>query len=127
MTKTFGQPTPRLEDRDLVCGKGRFVGDIHLPGILHASFVRSPHAHAKIVAIDAIDAQNMAGVVAVFTASEIQSAVTTDRLVVRYPTAPTGSSAIAQSSLPTKPFMWVKPSPWSSQPMHTWRKTLLAW
>ena len=85
MTKTFGQPTPRLEDRDLVCGKGRFVGDIHLPGVLHASFVRSPHAHAKIAAIDAIDAQNMAGVVAVFTASEIQSAVTTDRLVVALP------------------------------------------
>ena len=85
MTKTFGQSTPRLEDRDLLCGKGRFVGDIRLPDMLHASFVRSPHAHAKIAAIDATDAQRLPGVVAVFTASDIQSAVTTDRLVVALP------------------------------------------
>ena len=85
MTKTFGQPTPRLEDRDLICGKGRFVADISLPGMLNASFVRSPHAHAKIAAIDATDAQKLPGVVAVFTASEIKSAVTTDRLVVALP------------------------------------------
>jgi carbon-monoxide dehydrogenase large subunit len=53
VTKTFGQSTARIEDRDLLCGKARFVGDIRLPGMLHAGFVRSPHAHAKILSIDA--------------------------------------------------------------------------
>jgi carbon-monoxide dehydrogenase large subunit len=85
VTKTFGQSTPRLEDRALLCGKGRFVGDIRLPGMLHASFVRSPHAHAKIATIDATDAQRLPGVLAVFTAGEIRSVVTTDRLVVALP------------------------------------------
>ena len=85
VTKTFGKSTSRIEDRDLVCGKGRFVGDIRLPGMLHAAFVRSPHAHAKIVSIDATDALALPGVVAVLTASEIGSVVTTDRLVVALP------------------------------------------
>jgi aerobic carbon-monoxide dehydrogenase large subunit len=85
VTKTFGQSTSRIEDRDLLCGKGRFVGDIRLPGMLNAAFVRSPHAHAKIVSIDAIDAQALPGVVAVFTARDIRSAATTDRLVVALP------------------------------------------
>jgi aerobic carbon-monoxide dehydrogenase large subunit len=53
--------------------------------MLHASFVRSPHAHAKIATIDATDAQRLPGVLAVFTAGEIRSVVTTDRLVVALP------------------------------------------
>ena len=53
--------------------------------MLHASFVRSPHAHAKIAAIDTTDAQKLPGVIAVLTASEIRSAATTDRLVVALP------------------------------------------
>jgi len=47
VTDLVGQSVARLEDRDLLCGKGRFVADIKMPGMLHACFVRSPHAHAR--------------------------------------------------------------------------------
>ena len=50
-TKTIGKRIPRIEDRDLIRGKARFVDDIHIEGLLHAVFVRSPHAHAEILAI----------------------------------------------------------------------------
>jgi len=84
-TKTFGQSTLRLEDRDLLCGKARFVADIKLPGMLHAAFVRSPYAHAKIVSIDKSAAMALPGVVAVLTAEDIRARATTDRLVVALP------------------------------------------
>ena len=85
MTKTFGKSTVRIEDRDLLCGRARFVGDIQLPGMLHAGFVRSPHAHAKILSIDTAAALALPGVVAVLTAGDIRSIVATDRLVVALP------------------------------------------
>lgn len=84
-TKTFGQSTLRIEDRDLLCGKARFVADIKLPGMLHAAFVRSPYAHAKIVSIDKSAALGLPDVVAVLTAKDIRAAATTDRLVVALP------------------------------------------
>jgi carbon-monoxide dehydrogenase large subunit len=84
-TKTFGQSTLRIEDRDLLCGKARFVADIKMPGTLHAAFVRSPYAHARIAAIDKSAALALPGVVAVFTAEDILAAATTDRLVVALP------------------------------------------
>ncbi len=84
-TKTFGQRTPRLEDRDLLSGKGRFVGDIHLDGMLHAVFVRSPHAHAKILSIDTTNALAISGVHAVLTRDDIRKLFVTDRLAVALP------------------------------------------
>ncbi len=48
----IGKPLTRGEDARLLRGLGRFTDDIHLPGVLHAGFVRSPHAHARIVGID---------------------------------------------------------------------------
>ena len=50
--KHFGARITRLEDPALLTGRGRFVDDIELPGVLHAAFVRSPHAHARIREID---------------------------------------------------------------------------
>ena len=46
-----GASLPRLEDERFLAGRGQFCADIALPGTLHAAFVRSPHAHARIVAI----------------------------------------------------------------------------
>lgn len=83
--KTFGQSILRIEDRDLLCGKARFVADIKMPGMLHAVFVRSPHAHAGIVSIDTSAALALPGVVAVLTAEDIRAAATTDRLIVALP------------------------------------------
>jgi carbon-monoxide dehydrogenase large subunit len=83
--KTFGQSTLRIEDRDLLCGRARFVADIKMPGMLHAAFVRSPYAHARIVSIDTSVALALPGVVAVLTAEDIRAATTTDRLIVALP------------------------------------------
>lgn len=84
-TRTFGQSTGRVEDRDLLCGKARFVADIRLPGMLHAAFVRSPHAHARIVSTDMSGALALPGVVAVLTCDDIRAVCTTDRLAVALP------------------------------------------
>src|SRR5258706_553097 len=49
--KYFGASVKRKEDPRYLRGEGRFVDDIKLPGMLHAAFVRSPYAHARITAI----------------------------------------------------------------------------
>ena len=61
----------RKEDPELIVGKGRFVDDIQLPGLLHLAFVRSPHAHADIRSIDSVAALAVPGVVGVFTADDL--------------------------------------------------------
>jgi aerobic carbon-monoxide dehydrogenase large subunit len=61
----------RKEDLRLLTGHGRYIDDIVVPGALHACFVRSPHAHARIRAIDASAALDLPGVVAVFTGQDL--------------------------------------------------------
>ncbi|MBD1548468.1 xanthine dehydrogenase family protein molybdopterin-binding subunit [Roseibium aggregatum] len=67
----IGKPLPRKEDRRLVTGHGRYLDDIIVPGALHACFVRSPHAHARILGISAEVAREMTGVVGVFTGTDL--------------------------------------------------------
>ena len=62
---------PRLEDRRLITGLGRFAGDIKLNGLVHAAFCRSTLPHARIVAIDRSAAVSMPGVIAVWTADDL--------------------------------------------------------
>jgi carbon-monoxide dehydrogenase large subunit len=69
-----GMRIKRLEDPRLLSGRGRYLDDLALPRMLVASFVRSPHAHARIVRIDASAARALPGVVAVFTADDLRSA-----------------------------------------------------
>ncbi len=66
----IGQPLPRKEDDRLVAGQGCFSDDVNLPGQAYASFVRSPHAHARIVAVDCRAAKAVRGVVAVLTGQD---------------------------------------------------------
>src|SRR5579871_3434300 len=66
----IGRPLPRFEDRRLVSGRGRFTDDFALDGQVHAVFVRSPYAHARILSIDTGAAARLPGVVAVFTAND---------------------------------------------------------
>jgi aerobic carbon-monoxide dehydrogenase large subunit len=66
----IGKPLPRKEDERLVTGKGRFTDDFNLDGQAYAAMVRSPHPHARIVAIDAAAAKNMPGVLGVFTGAD---------------------------------------------------------
>src|SRR5205809_164160 len=67
----IGQPVKRFEDVRLVRGGGRFHDDVNLPGQAHAVIVRSIHAHARIVTIDAAHARRAPGVLAVFTGADV--------------------------------------------------------
>jgi len=66
----FGAGVRRIEDPKLLTGCGRYLDDIRQPDALHAAFVRSAHAHARILAIDTSKARASDGVVAVFTAND---------------------------------------------------------
>jgi carbon-monoxide dehydrogenase large subunit len=66
-----GARIPRVEDHRYLTGRARFVDDIQLPGTLHAAFVRSPYAHARIVACDVEEARALPGVVAVVTGQDL--------------------------------------------------------
>jgi len=61
----------RREDRSLVTGRGRFVDDLAVAGLLHLALTRSPHAHARIRSLDASAARRIPGVVSVITAEEL--------------------------------------------------------
>lgn len=69
-TKMFGSPVNRREDPRLVSGGGRYVDDLGR-GALEAAFVRSPHAHARIVDIDVSDALGVDGVLAIWTHEDL--------------------------------------------------------
>src|SRR5437870_11235671 len=71
MPQTIGKPLPRKEDYRLLVGGGRYSDDINLPGQAYAVFVRSPHAHARIGAIDAAAGRAMPGVLAVLAGVEV--------------------------------------------------------
>jgi aerobic carbon-monoxide dehydrogenase large subunit len=66
----IGKPMPRKEDARLITGKGRFTDDFNLDGQTYAVMVRSPHPHARIVAINAAAAKAMPGVLGVFTGAD---------------------------------------------------------
>jgi aerobic carbon-monoxide dehydrogenase large subunit len=68
-----GASIKRSEDPRILTGKGRYVDDIKLPGMLHAAFVRSPLAHARVLSVDVSAARALPGVVAVFTGAELEA------------------------------------------------------
>ena len=76
----IGRPLLRKEDYRLLTGQGRYLDDIAVSGLLHACFVRSPYAHARIRSIDAERARAMPGVVAVVSAAELTQWTTTLRM-----------------------------------------------
>ena len=76
----IGQHLPRKEDYRLLTGQGRYVDDIEIPGAVHACFVRSPHAHARIVSINADAARQMPGVIAVVTGHDLARWTTRQRM-----------------------------------------------
>ena len=67
----IGQSVPRPQTARLLAGRGVFTDDLKLPRMLHVAFVRSPHAHARIVSIDAAGARAVSGVLAVVTGEEM--------------------------------------------------------
>jgi carbon-monoxide dehydrogenase large subunit len=85
-----GASVKRSEDPRILTGTGCYVDDVRLPGMLHAAFVRSPFAHARIRDIDVTEARKVPGVMAVLTGQEL------DTLTVRGP----GSAGMFSGNLP---------------------------
>ncbi|MBI4488951.1 MAG: xanthine dehydrogenase family protein molybdopterin-binding subunit [Deltaproteobacteria bacterium] len=69
--KFVGQNVPRVDGFEKVTGKAKFTGDLAISGMLHGKILRSPYPHARIVSIDASQAEALPGVVAVLTAADI--------------------------------------------------------
>ena len=69
-----GKAVARIEDASLLTGRGQFADDVSVPGQLHVCFLRSPHAHARIVAIDTAAAARMPGVVDVLIGRDLARA-----------------------------------------------------
>ena len=84
-TRQIGARIPRNEDPRLLQGLGCFVDDVHPPGILHGAVLRSPHAHARIVRIDAAAARRMPGVHLVLTAAELGERNQPSPLLIPHP------------------------------------------
>ncbi|HET7259373.1 MAG TPA: hypothetical protein VFI75_06610, partial [Candidatus Acidoferrum sp.] len=73
--KWVGQPIRRKEETRLVSGKGIFVDDEKMPGMLHLKFVRSSYAHANVTRVDVSKAEQFPGVVCTLTGAEIKKQV----------------------------------------------------
>ena len=68
----IGASIKRVEDPPLITGKGCYVDDIKLPGMLHLAFLRTTYPHAKIISIDTSAAKTMSSVVAVITGDDVK-------------------------------------------------------
>lgn len=67
----IGKPVRRKEDYRLLTGAGRYTDDFNFAGQLFVAFLRSPYAHARIGAIDVVEAERAAGVAAIFTGKDL--------------------------------------------------------
>jgi aerobic carbon-monoxide dehydrogenase large subunit len=81
-TRWFGAPVQRLEDPRLLRGRGNYVDDIDLPEMLHAAVLRSTHARARIISIDASAAWSLPGVHLVLTAQDLGEVLEPSPLLV---------------------------------------------
>src|SRR5215213_8840526 len=72
----IGRSVPRPNLARLTEGRGQYVSDVVLPRMAHVAFVRSPHAHARIVNIDAVAAKKAPGVIVVVTGPELAKVIT---------------------------------------------------
>ena len=85
MDTYVGSSVLRSEDQRLLTGNGRYLDDIVLPNMVHAAFVRSEHAHARINGVDVDFARGMPGVVAVMTLADLGEPYNTKRSEQIYP------------------------------------------
>ena len=85
MVSILGNPVARREDAALVTGAGSYVDNLDIPGVLHAVYVRSAFAHARITSIDTQAASAAPGVAAVFTAAEVAELGRVPHVVPSFP------------------------------------------
>ena len=103
----LGTEVVRVEDPELLEGRGTFIGNLTVPGLLHVGFVRSPHAHALVTGIDVSEAERLPGVVATFTHADLDlpafhsfgMALNGPAPGRRWPTARSASSANRSSAV----------------------------
>src|SRR5215469_1042051 len=95
MGARIGERVLRVEDASLLRGRGRFIDDLPVHGALHAAFLRSPHAHARLLRVDTTTAQSLPGVRGIFTFAEIRPLLTQDHIPLSLP-----SSAIRFEAAP---------------------------
>src|SRR6185295_12565015 len=81
MPALIGSRTLRIEDEPFLRGKGRYIDDIAMPGLLHAAFVRSPHPHAAIHGVDKSAALALPGVHAVLTLDDVAPVMAKRRMM----------------------------------------------
>src|SRR6476646_5926242 len=70
----MGHPMKRKEDGRFIQGKGNYVDDVNLPGMVYAQMVRSPYAHARIKSINTDAAKKVPGVLAIITGEDLAKA-----------------------------------------------------
>jgi carbon-monoxide dehydrogenase large subunit len=70
-----GARVPRIEDPRFLRGRGKYIDDLSLPGMVHAAFVRSPYAHARIKGIDVEAARSLDGVLGVWTGEDLKDLI----------------------------------------------------
>jgi carbon-monoxide dehydrogenase large subunit len=85
-TSWVGSNVLRKEDERLLTGRGTFLDDLEVAGLLEAAMLRSPHAHARIVSLDASAARALPGVLAVITGTEIEALTNPIRPLIPTPT-----------------------------------------
>ena len=76
----IGKVVPRPNLERLMQGRGLYVSDMELPRMAHVAFLRSPHAHAKIIGIDAAAAKRMPGVISIVTGEQLAAAMSLGHL-----------------------------------------------
>src|SRR5437762_1381180 len=81
MPTLIGSRIRRLEDEPLLRGQGRFIDDVVVPDLLHAAFVRSPHAHAAIRCVSTAAALALPGVCAVLTLDDLAPVLARRRML----------------------------------------------
>src|SRR5229473_6623494 len=91
----IGESHARLGGERLVTGAGRFVEDVRVPGMLHAAVLRSPHAHARLLSIDAKRARELPGVRLVLTAADVPAAA----IIPNRVPAPAGADRYLQPAI----------------------------
>jgi carbon-monoxide dehydrogenase large subunit len=91
----IGQSHARLGGERFVAGHGRFVDDVRVPGMLHAVVLRSPHAHARLVSLDAKRARELSGVRLVLTAADVPPAA----IIPNRVPAPAGTERYLQPAI----------------------------
>jgi len=101
----MGAPVRRVEDKRFLTGTGRFVDDLAPPGTAIACFVRSPHAHARILGIETTAAKSSPGVIAILTGEDALRENLGHLECHSFPQSPPQSPAGFPSFCPTQPLL----------------------